>query len=81
MAARMLRVASLTALAIVGLVGGGCVVGPNYHPATANAPAAWILPVPDGLTSNSSAPVSWWASFNDVELDSLIQRAAQSNLD
>jgi NodT family efflux transporter outer membrane factor (OMF) lipoprotein len=26
-------------------------------------------------------PSSWWASFNDVELDSLIHRAAQSNLD
>ncbi len=25
--------------------------------------------------------MSWWASFNDGELDSLIQRAAQSNLD
>lgn len=78
----MLRVAILRGLAIVGSVGaGGCVVGPNYHPASANAPGAWSSPVPDGLTSNATAPVSWWASFNEVELDSLIQRATQSNSD
>jgi NodT family efflux transporter outer membrane factor (OMF) lipoprotein len=37
--------------------------------------------VVQGLSDNASPPESWWASFNDAELDSLIQRAAQSNLD
>lgn len=69
-------------LAIIVIAGaGGCVVGPNYHPAPANAPAAWASPVSNGMTSNAPSPVSWWTSFNDVELDSLMQRAAQSNLD
>jgi outer membrane protein TolC len=64
-------------LAIVGIVGGaGCVVGPDYHPAAANAPGAWVSPADDGVTNRAVTPSSWWASFNDVELDSLIQRAA-----
>jgi outer membrane protein, multidrug efflux system len=59
----------------------GCVVGPNYRPSAANAPAAWASPVARGLTDKTASPVSWWATFNDPELDSLIQRAAASNPD
>jgi len=59
----------------------GCTVGPNYHPAAARAPAAWSSPVADGLNKSASASSSWWKSFNDSELDSLIQRAVRSNLD
>jgi len=69
-------------VAIVGIAGGaGCVVGPDYHPTAANAPAAWVSPADDKVTDRAATPSSWWASFNDVELDSLIQRAARSNLD
>src|SRR5580658_1571461 len=79
--ARMLPTAILRKLAIMSIAGAaGCVVGPNYHPAPARAAPAWDAPVVNGLTDRS-APPSWWASFNDAELDSLIQRAAQSNLD
>jgi NodT family efflux transporter outer membrane factor (OMF) lipoprotein len=45
------------------------------------APAAWSSSLPEGLTDQGSAPTSWWASFNDAELDSLIERATHSNLD
>src|ERR1017187_4886836 len=73
---------TLGGIAAIGMVGaGGCVVGPNYQPSGANAPAAGIAPAADGVAEGASTPSSWWASFNDVELDSLIQRAAQSNLD
>jgi NodT family efflux transporter outer membrane factor (OMF) lipoprotein len=41
----------------------------------------WDAPLVSGLTDKASAAPSWWASFNDAELDSLIQRAMQSNLD
>jgi NodT family efflux transporter outer membrane factor (OMF) lipoprotein len=69
-------------ITIVGIVGAaGCVVGPDYHPAAANAPVAWVSPAGDGVTDSAATPSSWWASFNDVELDSLIERAAKSNLD
>jgi NodT family efflux transporter outer membrane factor (OMF) lipoprotein len=33
------------------------------------------------LTDTAAADTAWWTSFNDAELDSLIQRAAQSNPD
>jgi NodT family efflux transporter outer membrane factor (OMF) lipoprotein len=33
------------------------------------------------MTDIAGAGAAWWASFNDAELDSLIQRAAQSNPD
>jgi outer membrane protein, multidrug efflux system len=59
----------------------GCAVGPDYHSAPSTAPAAWSSPVARGLTDKAPPPQSWWALFNDTELDSLIQRAAQSNLD
>jgi len=78
----MVAAAILRSFAIGALVGaGGCVVGPDYSPPPTKPPAEWISPVPTGLTRNTTAPVSWWASFNDIELDSLIERAAQSNLD
>jgi outer membrane protein, multidrug efflux system len=67
---------------MVGTAGAaGCAVGPDYHSAPNTAPAAWSSPVVEGLDDKASPPQSWWASFNDTELDSLIQRAAQSNLD
>jgi multidrug efflux system outer membrane protein len=78
----MSRTTILGRLAIVGFAGAaGCVVGPDYHPAGANAPAAWVSPAADGIADGASTPSSWWASFNDAELDSLVQRAAKSNLD
>lgn len=60
---------------------GGCVVGPNYHPVPPSVSATWSSPVTNGLTATAFTTSSWWSSFNDVELNSLIQRAAQSNLD
>lgn len=70
---------SLVAISLCGA--GGCVVGPDYHPSPAHAPDAWVSPLADGLSDQAAPASSWWASFNDVELDSLIQRASQSNLD
>jgi outer membrane protein, multidrug efflux system len=70
---------SMMMVAIAGAV--GCAVGPDYAAAPPKAPAAWSSPMAHGLTDEASPPQSWWASFNDAELNSLIQRAAQSNLD
>lgn len=68
-------------MAVGMAVVGGCAVGPDYHPPAARAPVAWSSPATNGLTDSASATSSWWTSFNDAELDSLIQRAALSNLD
>jgi outer membrane protein, multidrug efflux system len=72
----------LTGMAAAGLAGViSCTVGPDYHPAAVRAPGAWSSPVADGLTNSASAASTWWKSFNDAELDSLIQRGVRSNLD
>jgi NodT family efflux transporter outer membrane factor (OMF) lipoprotein len=78
----MLQTTIHRGLALLGIVGlAACVVGPDYRPSAPRAPAAWDSRLDNGLTDKASAPTSWWASFNDVELDSLIERAAKSNLD
>ena len=72
----------LGSLAAVGLAGAsGCAVGPDYHPSSPHVPATWSSPPANGLTDIAAAASTWWTSFNDFELDSLIQRAAQSNPD
>ena len=69
----------VVAVSIVGV--GGCAVGPDYHHPAVRVPVAWSSPVTNGLTDSASTLSSWWTLFNDVKLDSLIQRAARSNLD
>ena len=59
----------------------GCAVGPNYHQPTVSTPPHWEAPLAGGET-NSAVPVAaWWTNFHDSELDSLVDRAVQSNLD
>ena len=63
------------------LVLAGCTVGPNYHQPAVSTPAQWGEPMAGGET-NSAVPVAaWWTNFHDAELNSLIDRAVQSNLD
>ncbi len=72
----------LRGAAAAGLAGAaGCAVGPNYRASPPAMPAAWSPPPAIGLTADGAAASGWWTSFNDPELDSLIERAAQSNLD
>jgi outer membrane protein, multidrug efflux system len=58
----------------------GCTVGPNYHEPPSSAPSEWASPFGGGETNGSSGDARWWKSFQDPELDSLIARAAESNL-
>ena len=59
----------------------GCTVGPTYHPPAVKTSAQWSSPLVGGETTNSGSIAFWWKNFNDPELDSLIERAVQSNLD
>ena len=59
----------------------GCAVGPNYQPPKTTAPAQWSAPLAGGETNSAASLAAWWKSFHDAELDSLIERAACSNLD
>jgi multidrug efflux system outer membrane protein len=79
-AARALAPASalLATLATVALA--GCMVGPDFVRPDPNVPERWAeapqqdVPAPPG-------PSRWWQSFADPQLDALIERAVQANLD
>ena len=63
------------------LLAGGCAVGPDYHAPAANAPAQWSEALAGGETNQAAAVAAWWQTFNDPELNSLVERAVQANLD
>lgn len=71
----------------------GCTVGPNYIPPKMSVPAKFSETA--GALRSATRPASmpattqtvsgqmeeWWKNFRDPQLDSLIERAIQSNLD
>jgi NodT family efflux transporter outer membrane factor (OMF) lipoprotein len=66
----------------------GCVVGPKYRRHDPPVPSAWreAAARPDqaplSRTTSDEADLSrWWRAFNDPELDRLIARALDGNLD
>jgi outer membrane protein, multidrug efflux system len=59
----------------------GCAVGPNYHQPEISMPKQWSEPMAGGETNSTTSIAGWWKNFNDPELDSLVDRAVQSNLD
>lgn len=73
------KLLSLTAILAVAVA--GCAVGPNYHWPEVSAPTHWGEPLAGGETNASASLTAWWKIFNDPELDSLIDRAVESNLD
>jgi NodT family efflux transporter outer membrane factor (OMF) lipoprotein len=64
---------------LAGLL-AGCTVGPDYHPPQTEIPPRWVSAPAASQTNSPLAEAAWWKSFHDAELDSLVARAAQSNL-
>jgi len=58
----------------------GCAATADHTPPAPDAPARWSE-APDSTTPAASADTPWWATFNDPELDRLIERARHANLD
>lgn len=58
----------------------GCTVGPDYHPPKVNVPEHWSESLSGGETNGDAQLADWWASFNDPQLNSLVNRALKSNL-
>jgi multidrug efflux system outer membrane protein len=75
----------LSAVTLLAFLAGGCAnmpsVGPDYHAPESKAPTHWSEPLTGGETNSAAATAAWWKNFHDAELDSLIERAACSNLD
>ena len=81
--------------ALLCLGAAGCEVGPNYHAPNTHVSKGWNAPSPQPTTQSTVLPTTqrsitveqplavaeWWTAFNDPELDSLIHRGVQANLD
>lgn len=75
--------------AMIGLAAGGCAVGPNYKTPRTVLPSAYDTgPASSASTRPSTRPAQrpidlarWWQSLDDPELNSLVERAIESNLD
>lgn len=72
---------SISAVLLAAVLLPGCKVGPDYKPPESKLPAQWTSDLAGGETNSPATDAAWWKSFNDPELDSLIARAVQSNLD
>src|SRR5712664_2216993 len=72
---------SCSILLLAYLFFAGCSVGPNYRPPQTKGPAQWNESLAGGETNSAITTTGWWTNFNDSELDSLVGRAARSNLD
>ena len=68
-------------LALAAAAAGGCAVGPNYQRPAVAAPSQWHEPLAGGETNATAVLTGWWKEFHDPELDSLVDRAVNSNLD
>ncbi len=64
---------------------GGCTVGPDYHTPDIALPDSFLPPVVQIAQKTTRRPganlTDWWQSLHDPELDSLVSRAIESNLD
>jgi multidrug efflux system outer membrane protein len=67
-------------LLMITITAGGCVVGPDYHRPALDVPTHWSE-APESAAASQPAQAPWWLRFNDAELNSLIERAVQGNLD
>jgi outer membrane protein, multidrug efflux system len=59
----------------------GCTVGPDYQKPNPSVPSDWTEKEAGRVSSQSAAVKEWWKTFQDPGLSSLIERAAQANLD
>ena len=71
----------LTGAALAFVLFQGCAVGPNFQPPKTTPPAQWSAPQAGGETNLEPSLDSWWKSFNDPQLDSLVERAVRTNQD
>jgi outer membrane protein, multidrug efflux system len=60
----------------------GCTVGPDYAVPKTAAPTQWSSTLEGGIKAEQPRDLArWWATLNDAQLNSLIERAMAGNLD
>jgi multidrug efflux system outer membrane protein len=76
-----MRRSSWTSFVISTLVLAGCAVGPNYKRPQVAVPRQWTVAAARGTAATPIEKDDWWSSFQDPELNSLVERSAKQNLD
>lgn len=81
-----MRYGLMAVLSVCGALLAACTVGPNYHTPAATLPSSFapLTPTTRPLAAATTRPVDltrWWQSLDDVELNSLVERAVANNLD
>ncbi len=76
------RVGILLVVALLlGVLNACAHVGPDYKPPEQETPDLWQQELTKGLAEGEAALQTWWTTFNDPVLNSLIERAVKGNLD
>jgi outer membrane protein TolC len=79
-----MRMRSLACSVVFAVALSGCALGPEYFTPDAAVPAAFVVP-PAGKepASGGASPDlwQWWRTLRDPQLNGLIDRALQNNLD
>ena len=70
----------LRAVVVAGFL-AGCAVGPDYVPPRTELPDLWEQELSRGLVDGKADLRTWWTALDDAELDRLIARATEGNLD
>ena len=70
-----------TATCVLMILVAGCSVGPNYKPPEISVPTGWNEAQQSDFDTGPAPLKDWWTEFNDPLLNTLVQRAVQSNLD
>jgi NodT family efflux transporter outer membrane factor (OMF) lipoprotein len=69
----------------VAIALAGCAVGPDYQTPSALLPSQYLAQAretpPQSTNPESADLTQWWRTLHDRELDSLVARARESNLD
>ena len=76
----MKRLSSLMAVFSFLLL-AGCAVGPIFKRPQVSVPKQWTVAPARGTSAKPPQTEEWWSSFQDPELNSLIERAVDRNLD
>ncbi len=77
----MKRASQFLPLAVLlGLLAGGCKVGPNYTTPPSKVAGQWTQPAPLTNETASAADLYWWHHLNDPALDELVRVAHRNNL-
>ncbi|MEI6126411.1 MAG: TolC family protein, partial [Pseudomonadota bacterium] len=58
-----------------------CAVGPDYKAPDPKVPKTWSEMPDKGVSASANEVIAWWETFSDPVLNSLVERAVQSNQD